>query len=122
MVPMNAAKAVTATFSKSRSLTIAKTGNGSGTVRAPPGIDCGSDCSEPYLPNAIVDLEADAAPGSTFTQWLGACDGSTEPTCSVTLSPHSTITLTAAAGPGHVFGSWSGACSGSAATCAVVME
>jgi subtilisin family serine protease len=89
----NEAKSVTATFAKPQILTIARTGSGSGIVHALPGIDCGSDCSEIYFQNSVVDLIAQAEPGSTFVQWAGgACDGSTVPTCSVTMNGSTTVT------------------------------
>ncbi|HJW90350.1 MAG TPA: metallophosphoesterase, partial [Anaerolineales bacterium] len=47
-------------------LTVNKTGIGSGTVTSnPAGIDCGSDCSEAYAPNTSVTLTAAPDPGST---------------------------------------------------------
>ncbi len=40
-------------------LTIAKTGTGSGTVTSSPaGINCGSDCSHSYISGTVVTLSA----------------------------------------------------------------
>jgi hypothetical protein len=65
-------------------LTVTKTGNGSGTVTSSPsGIDCGSDCAESYSRGTVVTLTASAATGSTFGGWVGACTGAGE--CQVTM-------------------------------------
>lgn len=56
-------------------LTVSKEGNGSGTVTsADGGIDCGADCSEPYLVATAVTLSAVPAAGSTFVGWSGHPD------------------------------------------------
>src|SRR3989344_3434090 len=39
----------------------------------PAGINCGSDCSEPYTQGTSVTLSYAPASGSSFTQWSG-CD------------------------------------------------
>ena len=58
-------------------LTVLKSGTGSGTVTSSPaGIDCGSDCSESYDQVTSVTLNATPASGSTFTGWSdGGCSG-----------------------------------------------
>jgi sugar lactone lactonase YvrE len=88
-VSMTSARSVTATFGlappPSRTLTVSRTGSGTGTVTSSPaGISCGSDCSETYAPNTSVTLSATAAPGSVFAGWSGPCSGTS--TCVVTLS------------------------------------
>jgi uncharacterized repeat protein (TIGR02543 family) len=67
------------------SLTVSKTGSGSGTVTSDPaGIDCGEDCSESYNQGTLVTLTAIANPGSTFTGWSGAgCSGTGS--CNITV-------------------------------------
>lgn len=45
-----------------------------GTVSG-QGIDCGTDCTEGFTPNAQVILAATAAAGYTFSGWNGACSG-----------------------------------------------
>ena len=57
-------------------LVISKTGGGSGSVvSAPAGIDCGSSCSAIFSLSAPIKLTAQVDPGSTFTGWSGACQG-----------------------------------------------
>jgi RHS repeat-associated protein len=67
-------------------LSIAKTGQGTGTVvSTPAGIDCGSTCSAAFDPNTLITLTATSAAGSQFENWSGDCTG-TDNTCVVTLS------------------------------------
>jgi hypothetical protein len=55
-------------------LTVNKTGNGSGTVTSnPSGINCGSTCSSSYVDGTEVQLTATAASGSSFAGWSGDC-------------------------------------------------
>ena len=77
VVTMDAARSVTATFMLSQyALTVSRSGGGGGTVTSsPPGIDCGTDCSESYTYGTWVTLTPVAAPGSTFSGWSGACAG-----------------------------------------------
>jgi hypothetical protein len=57
-------------------LTIGKSGTGSGTVTSTPqGINCGTDCTESF-PAGTVTLMAAPAPGSIFGGWSGGgCTG-----------------------------------------------
>ncbi|MFH2069127.1 MAG: prepilin-type N-terminal cleavage/methylation domain-containing protein [Candidatus Omnitrophota bacterium] len=73
-------------------LTVNKTGDGSGTVTSnPSGIDCGSTCSYDFDDDTEVTLTAEAAGGSTFTAWSGeGCSGTG--TCVVTLSEDREVT------------------------------
>src|SRR3989475_383503 len=84
-VTMNAARVVTATFDLQRfTLTVNKAGLGSGTVTSsPPGINCGTDCSEPYPSGTVVTLTATPALLNVFTGWDG-CDAVSDTTCTVT--------------------------------------
>jgi hypothetical protein len=58
------------------SLSVARSGDGSGTVTSDPaGIDCGEDCSEGYEAGTSVTLTATPDEGSVFGGWSGACTG-----------------------------------------------
>jgi hypothetical protein len=77
-------------------LTVAKSGTGTGTVgSSPTGIDCGAACTAPYPAGTIVTLTPTPGAGSTFTGWSGACSGSG--TCQVTMNAAASVT--AAFGP-----------------------
>jgi len=57
------------------SLTVTKSGSGSGTiVSSPPGIDCGSDCEESFPQGTEVQLQAVPGGGSEFGGWSGSTD------------------------------------------------
>ena len=76
------------------SLTVSRSGTGSGTVTSSPGgINCGSDCGEDYLRTTVVTLTASAADGSGFAGWSGSCSGS-DSTCSVTMDQARSVTAT----------------------------
>jgi len=85
-VTMNASRSVIATFDLQRfTLTVNKTGTGSGTVTSsPPGIDCGPDCTEPYTIDTVVTLTATPNVLNVFTGWSG-CDTVADRTCTVTM-------------------------------------
>ena len=85
-VTMDAAYTVTATFGIAQTLTISRTGSGTGTVTSTDGgINCGADCSEIYPRNRVVTLTATPKSGATFVGWGGACKG-LSPTCTLTMS------------------------------------
>jgi hypothetical protein len=74
-------------------LTVTEQGTGSGTVTSVnrPGIDCGTDCTEPYEDGTGIALDATPDAGSVFAGWSGAAD------CSdgiVTMNAHKTCTAT----------------------------
>jgi hypothetical protein len=74
-------------------LTAAKAGNGTGTVSSNPGgVNCGSDCSEPYTDGTSVTLTATAGANSAFGGWSGACTGTGD--CAVTVNSDKTATAT----------------------------
>lgn len=57
-------------------LSVAKTGGGSGTVSsAPAGINCGDSCAAVFEEGTAIRLTAVADSGSEFTGWSGACSG-----------------------------------------------
>ena len=86
---VTAATAVTATFTlNTYTLTVTKTGNNTATSTvssAPAGIDCGTDCDEPYLATTPVVLTATPGPNVTFAGWSGGgCSGTGA--CTVTVN------------------------------------
>jgi len=74
---INLANAVTAFLSDTHTLTVTRTGTGSGTVFSNPGgIDCGIDCSEGYAEGTMVTLNAAPDLGYRFKGWAGdGCAG-----------------------------------------------
>ena len=96
-VTMNAVHAVTATFNSATggpfTLTVSRAGAGTGQVRSsPPGIKCGTDCSEAYTSGTLINLTAVPAAGSTFAGWSGACTGTGA--CAVTMNAVQGVTAT----------------------------
>lgn len=87
-------KAVTARFvlssvQQQRTLTVSRSGAGSGTITSnPAGINCGSTCAAVYADRAQVTLTATASMGSIFTGWSGACAGTG--TCTLTMDSDKT--------------------------------
>ena len=75
-------------------LTVLKSGTGSGTVTSSPGgINCGDDCTEVYNPGTKVTLTAKADTNSTFTGWSdGGCSGKGK--CIVTMDTDTSVTAT----------------------------
>lgn len=56
-------------------LTISKTGSGTGTVTSSPaGINCGGDCSHDYTEGTNVQLDANPDPNHYFAGWGGSAD------------------------------------------------
>jgi len=102
-VTMSSARSVTATFSPqpTHTLTVTKSGTGTGTVTSTPaGIDCGSTCSAPFNPNAVVSLSQTASTGSVFAGWGGgACSGTGA--CQVTMSSAQSVTAAFDPQPTH---------------------
>jgi hypothetical protein len=74
------------------SLDVNRQGTGSGTVTSsPPGINCGSDCSEAYNVGKIITLTAVPDAGSQFNGWSGqGCSGNGQ--CILTINANITIT------------------------------
>ena len=90
-VTMTAARSVTATFKAIPKYTLTVRRSGSGTVTG-PGINCGGDCSEPYLSGTVVTLTATPASGYYFSGWSGACTGTEG--CAVTMTAAKSVTAT----------------------------
>jgi hypothetical protein len=75
-------------------LTVTTDGTGSGIVTStPPGINCGSDCSQSFTAGTVVTLTATPDPDSTFTGWSGACTNSTG-NCIVTMDAAKSVMAT----------------------------
>jgi hypothetical protein len=72
-------------------LSVSKTGTGSGFVGAAGGIDCGPTCSASFGENAQVKLLAVPDTGSTFGGWSGGgCSGTDA--CTVTIASNTAVT------------------------------
>jgi hypothetical protein len=85
-------------------LTVTRSGNGSGTVTG-PGINCGFNCVEAYTPNTLVTLTPTADTDSIFAGWSG------DPDCSdgqVTMNADKTCmaTFNLLAGLPDLTGTW----------------
>jgi hypothetical protein len=94
-VSMTEARGVVATFdAQDHTLSVSRAGSGSGTVTsAPSGIDCGGTCSASFAHGTSVTLTANAAAGSTFAGWSGACAGASS-TCTVSMTEACGVTAT----------------------------
>jgi hypothetical protein len=85
-------------LSQAYTLTLTKSGTGSGTVTSSPsGISCGGNCSASYASGAAVSLAARADAGSYFAGWSAPCSGIS--TCTLTLTADTQVT--AAFSPGY---------------------
>ena len=96
-IPSNYPVAATASLSGTGlavyTLNVNKTGStGTGTVTSlPAGINCGTDCTEPYNSGTDVTLTAEPDANSTFAGWSGGgCSGTG--TCTVTINSATTVT------------------------------
>jgi hypothetical protein len=86
------AETITVTLPKF-TLTVAKSGRGSGTVTSSSGgIECGATCAADFDAGTSVTLTATATAGSTFAGWSGACSGFGS--CTVTVDAAKTATAT----------------------------
>ena len=86
------AKAVTATFSYSLTVTIKGAGKGS-VVSSPAGIDCPGECTGTFGPGATVTLIAAPDQWSGLT-WSGDCTGTDPNDCSVAMDQHHDVVAT----------------------------
>jgi hypothetical protein len=79
LVNMNSDKNITARFVPADdfyTLTVVKTGTGTGQVKSEDGgIDCGTDCSEVYPAGTVVKLTATADEHAGFDHWEGDATG-----------------------------------------------
>lgn len=88
-VTMNQDRSVSANFTAlvdPRTLTITRSGTGTGTVTSnPAAIDCGATCSASFDPGTIVTLNAVPGANSRLTS-LAGCDRGSGSQCTVTIS------------------------------------
>lgn len=78
-------------------LTVAKAGNGVGTITSNPGnINCGSLCSGSFAEGTSVTLTATPSAGHAFAGWSGGCSGTGSCTVSMTAARSVTATFEAA--------------------------
>jgi Leucine-rich repeat (LRR) protein len=85
-ITLNVDQTCSATFVALTYYTLMVSISGGGIVNSvPDGIQCASDCSENYLADTQVTLNATPMEGFTFSHWIGHCDGTTA-TATVTLS------------------------------------
>jgi hypothetical protein len=91
-ISMTEDKNAIATFNPmgTHTLTILKTGTGTGKVTA-PFIDCGSTCTMNYYDGAPANLTATPDVNSTFANWSGDCTGST---CALIMNSDKRVTAT----------------------------
>lgn len=84
------------------SVTVARTGTGSGIVTGGK-INCGGTCTTPLALGTVTTLTAKASSNSAFTGWTGDCVG-TQATCTFTINGENNVTanfdLVAAGGGG----------------------
>jgi hypothetical protein len=74
-------------------VTVLKSGTGSGTVRSTPdGIACGTDCAEVWPAGQTLTLQAMPDDGSTFAGWTGDCTGTGA--CQVMVDGPKSVTAT----------------------------
>lgn len=66
------------------SVTVVRTGTGSGTVGGGK-INCGGSCTAPLAVGTAITLTAKASSNSTFTGWTGDCVGN-QATCTFTIT------------------------------------
>ncbi len=86
---------VVAIFQLQNTLTVSKTGSGSGLVTSTPsGVDCGSTCQATFTPGTMITLQAVSSPGSYFAGWSGGGCSGTDPSCTITLAADTTVVAT----------------------------
>jgi hypothetical protein len=94
-IVMSQARNVTATFEEVSSgnvrLTVT-TSSGGVVTSSPSGINCGSDCSEDFNTNTIVNLTATSDSGFKLNSWNGDCSGNVN--CELTMSVARSVVAT----------------------------
>ena len=80
-------------------LTVAKAGNGSGTIHSGSGFDCSATCAATFSNGTTVSLIATPSETSVFAGWSGACTGTDPNACSVIMNSNESVTATFDPGP-----------------------
>jgi len=84
---------VNATFQKQYTLSVGRSNPGT-VVATPSGNDralnCGGNCSAKFTDQSAVILVATPPDGKTFSNWAGACSG-TSPMCTVVISGNTSV-------------------------------
>jgi len=79
-------------------LTVAKAGDGSGTIQSTSessgSINCGATCSATILGGKTVALMAVSSPTSVFVGWSGGCMGTDPNACTVPMSSNQSVVAT----------------------------
>jgi hypothetical protein len=80
-------------------LTVTKSGNGSGIITSDQGLNgaiaCGSTCSATFLNGTVVNVNTSPDPGSLFQSWGGACSGTPNTQgCSLTMDGNKSASAT----------------------------
>jgi Divergent InlB B-repeat domain len=89
---MDRSRSVTATFTTKPVLTVSIPSGGGSVQSSPAGINCGTDCIEPYDQGTSVTLTATPDGNSTFAGWGGACTGTGG--CTVSMNGSKSVTAT----------------------------
>ena len=93
-ITMNKDQVVRAIFTKINTLSVSKSGTGTGTITSmPSGIYCGVDCTETYNNGTVITLTATPDSGSGFTSWTG-CDSVSNNTCTVSMTADKVVMAT----------------------------
>ncbi len=80
-------------FGPTPSLSVSKTGAGSGTITSTPtGIECGSTCSARFPEESTVTLKESPAAHSEFTGWTGCTHEPSATECEVTMAETNSVT------------------------------
>ncbi len=103
-VTMSGAKNVSAKFTKTYDVAVTREGSGLGKVSSSPGgVLCLSNCSSTsaaFKEGTSVTLSAAPSKNYVFTEWTGACSGSST-TCSLTMDGFKSVGAKFTAVPQH---------------------
>ncbi len=86
VVFMDRDRTITAVFELQYAVTVAKTGDGGGTISSTVGINCGSQCVAYYFGGTSVTFTATPDSSSIFTGWGGACASAGTGSCTLIIN------------------------------------